>query len=53
MSVYYLGAYDATAAALDLASAAGPFPIDLGDIFYAPNTLACPASVRGGPRGGR
>ena len=42
MSVYYLGAFRPAAGAFDLGSALGPFRLDLGDIFYAPNTLADP-----------
>ncbi|KAG2452610.1 hypothetical protein HYH02_002847 [Chlamydomonas schloesseri] len=42
MSVYYLGAFAPAAGAFNLTGALGPFPLDLGDIFYAPNTLADP-----------
>ncbi|KAG2446052.1 hypothetical protein HXX76_000654 [Chlamydomonas incerta] len=42
MSVYYLGAFRPAAGAFDLGGALGPFRLDLGDIFYAPNTLADP-----------
>ncbi|KXZ49899.1 hypothetical protein GPECTOR_19g350 [Gonium pectorale] len=42
MAVYYLGSYDPRVASFDLDSALGPFPLDLGDIFYAPNTLTDP-----------
>ncbi|GLC44183.1 hypothetical protein PLESTB_000899400 [Pleodorina starrii] len=42
MAVYYLGSYDADGSAFNLDDALGPFPLDLGDIFYAPNTLMDP-----------
>jgi hypothetical protein len=36
--LYWLGSY--AAGRFDLASAAGPFRLDLGDVLYAPNILA-------------
>ncbi|KAG2494572.1 hypothetical protein HYH03_007338 [Edaphochlamys debaryana] len=41
-AVYYLGHYDGEGGRFNLAEAAGPFMLDLGDIFYAPNTLTDP-----------
>jgi beta-fructofuranosidase len=35
--LYWLGSY--AAGRFDLASAAGPFRLDLGDVLYAPNIL--------------
>ncbi len=42
MAVYYLGSHDPAAAAFDLAGALGPHPVDLGDIYYAPQALVDP-----------
>jgi hypothetical protein len=36
-SVYWLGQYKE--GRFDLENAAGPFPLDLGDVLYAPNVL--------------
>ena len=37
-AIYWLGNY--SAGKFDLPSAAGPYPLDLGDLLYAPNVLA-------------
>lgn len=41
-TMYYLGSYDVGGSVYNLEQALGPFPLDLGDIFYAPNTLMDP-----------
>eukprot|EP00878_Enallax_costatus_P011352 GHUV01011855.1.p1 GENE.GHUV01011855.1~~GHUV01011855.1.p1 ORF type:complete len:508 (+),score=138.82 GHUV01011855.1:481-2004(+) len=37
-AIYWLGKY--STGKFDLAAAAGPFPLDMGDLLYAPNVLA-------------
>lgn len=43
---YYLGSYCSLTAVFDLSVAQGPFTLDLGDAFYAPNILAKDKEVR-------
>lgn len=43
---YYLGSYCPEAAVFDLSAAQGPFKLDLGDAFYAPNILTDDGKVR-------